>query len=135
MKEGINMKAKIITCLTAIVLVVTLFGCSKKTTVPDEVKSAIDDLYAISVNFEQGIATLNIIPTETVQLIYDNWDDIVSLDIKEAPISLREYVEPSIVYLDYDNDISIKWEKDEMNVTVEKTDIDAREDYKNKMHK
>lgn len=135
MKEGIKMKKKMIIGLTVIVFVVSLFGCSSKPTISDEVKSAIDDLYAISVNFEQGISTLNIIPTETVQLVYDNWDDIVSLNIKEAPISLREYVEPSIVYLDYDNDISIKWEKDEMNVTVEKTDIDAREDYKNKMHK
>ena len=61
--------------------------------------------------------------------------DIADAKLDKAPIMLREYVDPSIVYFDYDTDYSIIWNKDTGDITIDKTDTDAREDYKQKQHK
>ena len=132
--------------LTVMTLSVLITGCGKKNEEPqvevvtevilsNEVKDAMEELHSIAVNYSNGIAPLNIIPVPTVELIYDNWDAIEASDDANAPISLREYVEPSIVYLDYDVDYSIKWFKDSGDVQVQKTDIADREDYRQKAHK
>lgn len=101
----------------------------------EEVTDALGNLNSVQINYAQGTAPLNIIPDVMVKTVYDNWDDIVRIGDESAPISLREYVDPEVVYFDYDTDYSIKWEKATGNVTVEQTDINAREDYKQKMHK
>lgn len=144
------MKKNIIYCLILMTAIVTLVGCNsdKKAGAGDaqindaisselggDVIVAMNDLYATQINYSNGTAPLNIIPTTTVEIIYDNWDAIEASDIAEAPISLREYVNPSIVYLDYESGYSVKWNKDENDVTVEETNIQDREDYKQKQHK
>lgn len=108
---------------------------TEETALEESVIASMNDLYAMQLNYSNGTATLNIIPTTTVEAVYDNWDVIETSDIAEAPISLREYVDPSIVYFDYESGYSVKWNKDEHDVTIEETNIQDREDYKQKQHK
>lgn len=108
---------------------------TENSELSEDVIAAVNDLYSVQINYSNGTAPLNIIPTTTVEAVYDNYDAIVEAGIKEAPISLREYVDPSIVYFDYDTDYSIKWNKDENDVTVEETNVEEREDYKQKEHR
>lgn len=149
------MKKSLVKLCAVIAIGVLLCGCGKsevgtnvapdadatsdtsavRVELSEDVKSALDDLYAVQNNYSNGTATLNIIPTVTVETVYDNWDSIVASGIDTAPIMLREYVDPSVVYLDYASDFSIKWLKDENDVQVEATDVAAREDYKQKQHK
>ena len=147
------MKMNKLMCITAIFSAVcVLSGCSSKVeditnTIVDadlssieagitsQMTEAIDELYATQLNYSNGVAQLNIIPDVTVKVIYDNWDTIADAKLDKAPIMLREYVDPSIVYFDYDTDYSIIWNKDTGDITIDKTDTDAREDYKQKQHK
>lgn len=118
-------------------------GCGKKeadittqaVSLSEETTAALDDLYANQNAYANGTATMNIIPSTTVETVYNDWDAILESNNENAPISLREYVDPDIVYFDYDTDWSIKWDKESGDVMVEQTDIDAREDYKQKQHK
>lgn len=138
-------KICLLTCIM-IMTVLSVAGCGKKAAVTeptneskvvlsDSTKDAIDELYSIQLNYSNGTAPLLLISDVLVKELYDNWDDIVSSGNENAPISLREYVDPAVVYFDYSTDYSIKWSKDDNDIVVEKTDIDQREDYKQKMHK
>lgn len=131
------MKKNIMGILLICMIVIGVTGCGEKTekNLSKEATDAIAELYAIQENYSNGIAPANIIPVPTVEAIYNNWDDIEEVNAKMAPISLREYVDPSVVYFDYDTDYSVKWIKDTGDVLVEETDVTAREDYKQKMHK
>ena len=102
---------------------------------PANVVDEVEELYAIQLNYSDGVAPLMIIPTPVVETIYNAWDDISGINNEKLPILIREYVEPSIVYFDYATDYSVKWNKDNGDVIVEPTDIAAREDYKLKQHK
>lgn len=102
---------------------------------PADVADEVEELYSIQLNYSNGVAPLMIIPTPVVETIYNAWDDISGIDDERLPISIREYVEPSIVYFDYSTDYSVKWNKDTGDVTVEATDKAEREDYKLKQHK
>lgn len=125
-------------------------GCGKKAaqeTIEDETViseseelstetiDAIEELYSVQINYSNGTAPLNIIPSVVCQNVYDNWDAIEASDNDKAPVMLREYVEPEVVFFDYDTDYSIKWNKETGDVMVDKTDVAAREDYKQKSHK
>lgn len=140
-------KKSIISLIILAVAAISLIGCgnkdkkeqnekdSSKVVISEEVNAALDDLYSMQINYSNGTAPLVIIPTVTVEQVYDNWDDIMEAELDNAPILLREYVEPSIVYFDYESGYSIKWNKDENDVVVEATDIEARDDYMQKAHK
>lgn len=139
MKKMMNLRKThtvriILAMLTVAAIACGICACGKKP-LPKELKTVIEDLYANQKNFSEGTAMLNIIPSVTVEAIYNNWEDVSASGMKEAPISLREYVEPSIVYLDYATDFSIKWVKDTGEVSIEATDVQAREDYKQKAHR
>lgn len=122
---------------------VFIMGCTKREAsepvetgeLTKEVKDSVEELYSVQINYANGTAPLNIIPSVVCQNVYDNWDAIEATKSDMVPIMLREYVDPDIVFFDYDTEYSIKWNKETGDVMVEKTDIDAREDYKQKEHK
>ena len=129
----------IILCIATVS--VLLVGCGNKKTEDSkadfsaELNLALDDLYSVQLNYSNGTAPLNIIPFVTVETVYDNWDTIKDSSDERIPVSIREYVDPNVVYLDYSTDYSVKWNKENGDVVVEPTDIAAREDYKQKQHK
>lgn len=139
-------KLGIICGVMVMTMTMGLTGCGKaakedvatietQTILSEDVVNALEELDAIAINYSKGIAPLNIIPSTTVELVYDNWDAIQTIGNEHAPVLLREYVDPNMVYLDYNVDYSIKWLKDSGDVQVEKTDVEARESYKEKAHK
>lgn len=136
---------KIIWVCTLLVGALTFCACSSsdineikdeaKEVLSDEVNEALNELDAIQTNYANGTAPLIEIPVPFAEVLYNNWDMIERESPENAPILLREYVEPSIVYFDYESGYSVKWNKDENSVSVEKTDMEAHEDYKQKAHK
>ena len=104
---------------------------SSKTRIYDSVES----LYSYQYNYSKGTATLNIIPTDMVKDVYDNYEELQKTQNPLIPISLREYAAINTVYLDYATDYSIVWDKDTDDVHIEKTVIADREEYKEKQHK
>lgn len=128
--------------ICTLMIFTALSGCGegkenvkKEAALADEVKASLDELNSFQLNFSQGVSSLVEIPEETVKKVYDSWDDVSESGYENAPILLREYVEPSIVYFDYATDCSIVWNKEENTVSIEQTDVDAREDYRQKEHK
>ena len=122
--------------LVLIVCIVMFVGCSRPVRSPE--KNTLDsakDLYSYQYNFSKGTALLNIIPSTLVQNVYDNYDELKDFGSGYAPISLREYAVINTVYLDYDTDCSIVWNKDSGEVYIEQTVIADREEYKQKQHK
>ncbi len=122
--------------LLTIVCIMSLVGCGKKAAaLSPETMDAIENLNSIQASYSTGIAPLIEIPVAWAEEIYNNADDIIGSDIEGAPISLREYAVTNVVYFDYADDFSAVWDKNNGNVTIEPTDIDEREAFKEKMHK
>lgn len=113
----------------------TIGGDSTASEGDISLDDALEQLDAIQQNYAQGTAPLNIIPVPLVQAVYDNYDAIEADPPANAPISLREYAATDEVFFDYSTDYSIKWEKQTGNITVEQTDVQEREDFKQKAHK
>lgn len=101
----------------------------------EDLMADVERLYDYQYNYSKGTALLLEIPYVMVENIYDNYDLLSENSIEKAPIMLREYAGTNTVYLDYDSDYSIVWSKNDNSVTIEDTDIIAREDYKLKAHK
>ena len=145
-KEVLIMKKlSLIKAAVVVSVLLALVGCGAKSAgsadagnqviLSEDVLAALDDLYSVQINYSNGTAPLNIIPFVTVETIYNAWDDVAISGNDKAPISLREYVDPNVVYLDYSTDYSVKWYKDTGDVVVEPTDVAARDDYAQKQHK
>ncbi len=138
-------KLSFIKVAVVVSVLLALVGCGSKSTggadtgnqvnLSEDVLVALDDLYSVQLNYSKGTAPLNIIPFVTVEAIYNAWDDVAISGNDKAPISLREYVDPDVVYLDYSTDYSVIWYKDSGDVIVEPTDVAARDDYAQKQHK
>ena len=101
----------------------------------EDLMADVERLYDYQYNYSKGTALLLEIPYVMVENIYDNYDLLSENSIEKAPIMLREYAGTNTVYLDYDSNLSIVWSKNDNSVTIEDTDIIAREDYKLKAHK
>lgn len=101
----------------------------------EDLMADVERLYDYQYNYSEGTALLLEIPYVMVENIYNNYDLLTENKIEKAPIMLREYACTNTVYLDYDSDYSIVWSKNDNSVTIEDTDIIAREDYKLKAHK
>ena len=129
----------LISGMTVIVVVamIVLAGCTARRNkgIDSSVMSSVDSLYGYQYNYSKGTALLNIIPADMLKDVYDNYDDLKESGNKYVPISLREYAAINTVYLDYDTDYSIVWNKDTDDVRIEKTVIADREEYKQKQHK
>lgn len=122
--------------LVLIACIVMFVGCS--VNAGNSQSSTLDsarDLYSYQYNFSKGTTLLNIIPVTLVQDVYDNYDELQDSGSEYAPISLREYAVINTVYLDYDTDCSIVWNKDSGEVYIEQTVVADREEYKQKQHK
>lgn len=101
----------------------------------EDLMADVERLYDYQYNYSKGTALLLEIPYVMAENIYNNYDLLTENKIEKAPIMLREYAGTNTVYLDYDSDYSIVWSKNDNSVTIEDTDIIAREDYKLKAHK
>lgn len=119
--------------LAVIFIMVLIVGCAKK--IDSKVLDSADNLYGYQLNYSNGTALLNIIPVDMVKDVYDNYDQLTEANYEKAPVMLREYAVTNTVYLDYDTDCSIVWEKDTGAVTIQKTDVAEREAYREKAHK
>ena len=101
----------------------------------EDLMADVDRLYDYQYNYSEGTALLLEIPYVMVENIYNNYDLLTENKIEKTPIMLREYAGTNTVYLDYASDYSIVWNKNDNSVTIEDTDVIAREDYKLKAHK
>ena len=136
-------KAKITVIPVILISIFILTCCSTVPATPDHstetdvkiIDSAEDILYAYQKNFADGTATLNIIPVDLTQELYDNYDRLQEEGNKKAPILLREYAVTDTVYFDYDSGYSIVWEKGSGEVRIEETDIEEWEEFRQKQHK
>lgn len=126
---------KLLVSLLAVMCLLTVVGCGKKNALSEETKDAVDNLYSIQSNYSQGVAPLIEIPPMWAQELYDNFDAIIESGDANAPISLREYAVTNVVYFDYDDDYSVVWDKNNDSVSIEPTDVEEREAFKEKMHK
>lgn len=128
---------KIINIVIAALCIATLVGCgsNKKTQLSNETIDAIENLYSYQLNYSNGVASLVEIPYVFAEEMYNNYDSIISLGNEHAPIGLREYAVTNTVYFDYDTDYSVVWNKNTNSISIEKTDINEREAFKEKQHK
>ena len=123
--------------IAVLISVMTLGGCSlmERSSSGNNIYDSVNNLYSYQYNYSTGTALLNIIPAMMVQDVYDNYDELKDSGNAFIPISLREYAAINTVYLDYDTDCSIVWNKNTDDVHIEKTVIADREDYRQKQHK
>ena len=103
--------------------------------IPPDVREAAETLYSFQKNYANGTALLNLIPVEMVRQVYDNYEELLRAGIPQAPVLLREYAVTETVYLDYDTDCSIVWDKQTGDVRIEKTEVAEREAFREKAHK
>ena len=103
--------------------------------IPADVREAAETLYSFQKNYANGTALLNLIPVEMVRQVYDNYEELLRAGIPQAPVLLREYAVTETVYLDYDTDCSIVWDKQTGDVRIEKTEVAEREAFREKAHK
>ena len=103
--------------------------------IPADVREAAETLYSFQKNYANGTALLNLIPVEMVRQVYDNYEELLRAGIPQAPVLLREYAVTETVYLDYDTDCSIVWDKQTGDVRIEKTEVAERESFREKAHK
>lgn len=96
-----------------------------------ELLDAMENLYSAAQNFGSGVAQMNEIPVVYAQQMYDNGDVLIGME-EHAPILIREYAETQEVYFDYANDVSVKWDKNTDQLTLENTDTEARNAYQEK---
>lgn len=114
------------------------FGIQVDTTDKEtevEIVDDIENLYSYQLNYSNGTAQLNIIPTPMAENLYDNYEKMKAEGRNHLPIMIREYAATNMVYFDYDTDSSIVWNKDTGSVTIARTDIEEREAFKEKQHK
>lgn len=144
------MRKTIITLLITSLCIFSLTACGKaneattdtitndmpeSTELSDATKDALDNLYSIQANYASGVAPLIEIPPAYCEELYNNYDAISKANTTQAPIQLREYAATDTVYFDYDDDYSVVWDKKNNSVTVQQTDIEEREEFKQKQHK
>ena len=103
--------------------------------IPADVREAAETLYSFQKNYANGTALLNLIPVEMVRQVYDNYEELLRAGIPQAPVLLREYAVTETVYLDYDTDCSIVWDKQTGDVRIEKTEVAEREAFREHAHK
>ena len=132
-----GMRRLLVTVIAVLIGIMALAGCSRirGSISGSDAYDSVKNLYSYQYNYSTGTALLNIIPPRMVQDVYDNYDELRDSGDVLVPISLREYAAINTVYLDYDTNCSIVWNKNTDDVHLERTVIADREEYKQKQHR
>ena len=79
-------------------------------------EDATTTLYSVQMNFANGTAPLMEVPYILVEEVYNNFDILQAVEMKEAPASVREDTKEQKVHLFYDTGCTITWDKNDNNV-------------------